>query len=100
LLLFDLCPNKNAVIPRWPNGFIEPLQAVYRIKPALEAAKKALSNGKLNMRSMVNRLRSVRYVSTLVLRQLDTELNSFFNINTLADLERAEVIIKKRSRKV
>jgi molybdopterin-guanine dinucleotide biosynthesis protein A len=41
-LLFELCINRNAVIPRWPNGYIEPLQAVYCTKPACEAAKNAL----------------------------------------------------------
>lgn len=96
LLLFDLCPNKNAVIPRWPNGYIEPLQAVYRTKPALEAAEKALSEGSLNMQGMVDRLRGIRYVSTLVLRQLDPELKSFFNVNTLMDLKRAERILKEK----
>ncbi|MEM2915085.1 MAG: molybdenum cofactor guanylyltransferase [Candidatus Bathyarchaeia archaeon] len=28
-MLFDISSNMNAVIPRWPNGYIEPLQAVY-----------------------------------------------------------------------
>jgi len=44
LLLFELSTNRNAVIPRWPNGYLEPLQAVYRTKPALEAARNALSH--------------------------------------------------------
>jgi molybdopterin-guanine dinucleotide biosynthesis protein A len=96
LLLFDLCPNKNAVIPRWPNGYIEPLQAVYRTKPALEAAEKALSEGRLNMQAMVDKLRGIRYVSTLVLRQLDPQLNSFFNVNTPMDLKRAEKLLKEK----
>lgn len=95
-LLFDLCPNKSAVIPRWPNGYIEPLQAVYSTKPAFEAAKKALSEGKLNMQSMVDKLRGVRYVSTLVLRQLDPELKSFFNVNAPMDLKRAEIMLKEK----
>jgi molybdopterin-guanine dinucleotide biosynthesis protein A len=93
-LLFDLCPNKNAVIPRWPNGYIEPLQAVYRTKTALEAAEKALNEGRLNMQSMVDKLRGIRYVSTIVLRQLDPELKSFFNVNTPMDLKRAERMLK------
>lgn len=93
-LLFELCINRNAVIPRWPNGYIEPLQAVYCTKPAYEAAKNALSEGKLNMQSMVDRLRSVRYVSTLVLQQLDPGLRTFFNINTLLDLRRAESMLR------
>ncbi|MEM2995222.1 MAG: molybdenum cofactor guanylyltransferase [Candidatus Bathyarchaeia archaeon] len=89
-LLFDLSPNRNAVIPRWPNGYIEPLQAVYRVKPALESAEKALASGKFSMRSMVDGLRGVRYISTLVLQQLDPNLKTFFNINTPIDLKRAE----------
>ncbi|MEM3699609.1 MAG: molybdenum cofactor guanylyltransferase [Candidatus Bathyarchaeia archaeon] len=96
-LLFDLCPNRNAVIPRWPNGYIEPLQAVYRTKPALEAAEKALNEGNLNMQAMVDKLCGIRYVSTLVLRQLDPQLNSFFNVNTPMDLKRAEKMLKEKS---
>ena len=44
--LLDICVNRNAVIPRWPNGHIEPLQASYHTKSALTAAKKALEEGK------------------------------------------------------
>lgn len=93
LLLFELCIGKNAVIPRWPNGYMEPLHGVYYRKSVLEAAKDALDGGKLDMRSMVDRLRGVRYVSTLVLQQLDAELRTFFNVNTLLDLRRAESML-------
>jgi molybdopterin-guanine dinucleotide biosynthesis protein A len=93
LLLLELRTNKNAVVPRWPNGYIEPLQAVYRTKPATEAAKSALSEGKLDIRSMVSRLRGVRYISTLVLRQSDPKLKTFFNVNTPLDLKKAEFLI-------
>jgi len=95
-LLFELCINRYAVIPRWPNGYIEPLQAVYCTKLALEAAKNALKEGKLNVQSMVNRLRGVRYVSTLVLQQLDPELRTFINVNTPLDLKKAELMIKHK----
>lgn len=95
LLLLELCKNKSAVIPRWPNGYIEPLQAVYCIKLALEAAKKALNDGKSDMRSMVDELRGVRYISTLVLQQLDPELRTFFNINTPLDMKKAEFMLKR-----
>ena len=95
LLLFELSTNRNAVIPRWPNGYLEPLQAVYRTKPALEAARNALSQGRMDIRSMVNKLAGVRYVSTLVLQQLDPKLKTFFNVNTSSDLKKAESILKR-----
>jgi len=94
-LLLDLCVNKSAVIPRWPNGYIEPLQAAYNTRSAMEAAKKALDEGKRDLSSMINCLRGIRYVSTLVLQQLDPPLLTFFNINTPEDLRKAESILRK-----
>jgi len=93
-LLLDLCVNKSAAIPRWPNGYIEPLQAAYQTKSALNAAKRALEQGKLDLRSMISYLRGVRYVSTLVLQQVDPRLLTFFNINTPEDLKRAESMLR------
>lgn len=92
-LLLDLCINRNAAIPRWPNGYIEPFQAAYHTKSALRAAEIALEEKKLDMRSMILHMRRVRYVSTMVLRQMDRELLTFFNVNTPADLNRADSIL-------
>lgn len=92
-LLFELCVNKDATIPRWPNGHIESLQAVYYTKSAIEAARKALEDKKMNMYSMIASLNKVRYVSTLVLKQIDPKLMTFFNINTPKDLRKAEQIL-------
>lgn len=95
-LLFELCTSRNAVIPRWPNCYIEPLHAVYNTKSALEAAKNAVGAGKMNMQSMVDKLQGIRYVSTLVLQQLDPELRTFFNVNTPVDLKKAERMLNRR----
>ncbi len=96
--LLDICVDRNAVIPRWPNGNIEPLHAAYNVKPALAAAYKALEDKHLTMRAMIERLRGIRYVSTLVLQQLDPKLDVFFNVNTPLDLKRAENLMRKRQR--
>jgi molybdopterin-guanine dinucleotide biosynthesis protein A len=93
-LLFELCLGKAAAIPRWPNEQIEPLHAVYQTKLALEAAKSAVSEGKLTMRAMIEKLRGVRYVSTLVIQQLDPDFKTFFNINTPLDLKKAMAMVK------
>jgi molybdopterin-guanine dinucleotide biosynthesis protein A len=91
-LLLDVCMGRSAAIPRWPNGWIEPLQAAYNTKSAIVATKKALDQGKKDMLSMINYLHGVRYISTLVLQELDPELLTLFNINTFEDLEKAESI--------
>jgi molybdopterin-guanine dinucleotide biosynthesis protein A len=95
-LLLDLSVNKTAVIPRWPNCYIEPLQAVYQTRSVLEASMEALEEGSMTMQSMVSKLLGVRYVSTLVLQQLDPELNTFFNVNSPMDLKKAENLLRRR----
>jgi len=95
-LLFDLCVGRSAVIPRWPNGQIEPLHAVYRVDEAKAAAEAAVAEGRLDMRGMIERMRGLRFLSTLVISQLDPELKSFFNINTPLDLKKAEAMIRQR----
>jgi molybdopterin-guanine dinucleotide biosynthesis protein A len=95
-LLFDLCMGKSAVIPRWPNAQIEPLHAVYKVNEARTAAEAAVAEGRLDMRGMIERMQGLRFVSTLVIMELDPELKSFFNINTPLDLKKAESILKSR----
>ncbi|MGZ4850444.1 MAG: molybdenum cofactor guanylyltransferase [Candidatus Bathyarchaeia archaeon] len=97
-LLFDLCIGKTAVVPRWTNCEIEPLHAVYRTECGLEAAKKALANNELELADMVVKMRGVRYVSTLVIEQLDPELLTFFNVNAPLDLKKALTMMKQRKK--
>ena len=94
-LLLDLCVGKNAAIPRWPDGKIEPLQAAYNARSAVSAAKAALSEGKHDMLGMISHLHRIRYVSTLVLKQYDARLVTFFNINTVQDWRKAEHMLKR-----
>ena len=92
--LLDMCTNRNAAIPRWPNGYLEPLQAVYQTKSALTAAKTAFKNGHMNMRSIIDNLKGIRYISTMVLEQLESRPLSFFNVNTPQDLKKAVSFLK------
>lgn len=92
--LIDRCTNRGAAIPRWPSGYIEPLQAAYHTKSTLTASEKAFKQGKLDLRAMIMCLDGVRYVSTVVLRQMDPKLLTFFNVNTPEDLKRAESLLK------
>jgi len=95
-LLFELCIGKSAVIPRWPSNQIEPLHAVYHTEQALEAAKEALASEELEMEAMVSKMQGVRYISTLVIEQLDPDFRTFFKINTPLDLKKALTMKKSR----
>jgi molybdopterin-guanine dinucleotide biosynthesis protein A len=98
-LLFECCIGKSAVIPRWPDRQIEPLHAVYNTQQALEAAKEALANNEFDMEAMVSKMRGVRYISTLVIEQIDPDFRTFFTINTPLDLKKAIIMIKPRKSK-
>ena len=96
-LLFETSQRTDAAIPRWPNGYIEPLQAVYRTDSALTAAENALKKGGMRLLSMISLLKRVRYLSTEVIKKVDRSLTTFFNINTPMDLRNAERLIAHES---
>jgi molybdopterin-guanine dinucleotide biosynthesis protein A len=98
-LLFELCIGKAAVIPRWTNQEIEALHAVYNTQQALEASKAALAEGEVEMEAMVEKLRGIRYLSTMVIEQLDPEFKSFLTVKGPADLKKALAIRKPKPQK-
>ncbi len=93
-LMKTLSRTYNAVIPRWPSGYIEPLQAIYRTREAYAAASTSIHNGSLTMRSMISNLHNVLYLSTLELEHYDPQLLTFYNINRSADLEKIKHLLK------
>jgi len=93
--LFKKAQGADAAIPRWPNGNIEPLHAVYRVSAAIPAAKTALERQELFILDMIKRLDRVVYVDTEEIRKIDKELMTFFNINTQEDLIIAEKLSSK-----
>ncbi len=95
-LLFDCGLGKAATVPRYTNQDIEPIHAVYNTKQALKAAKETLEENQLDMQTMVEKMRGVRYMSMLVIEQLDPDLKSFFRVITPLDLKKAAVMFKPR----
>jgi molybdopterin-guanine dinucleotide biosynthesis protein A len=98
-LLFELGHGKSAVVPRWPDQQIEPLYSVYHTKTALAAGKMALDEGLSDVRALIENLGGVRYLSTLVIQEMDPQLKTFFNVNTPVDLKRAEGLLSQKPAK-
>ncbi len=95
-LMFNFLTSEfSAIIPRWPNGDIEPLFSVYDVSEMLSAVKKAYRFGKLDLRSPIKLLKKVLYVSTEVFKTLDPELLLFTNINEPSDLIRLKKLKRK-----
>lgn len=90
-LLFDLARGYDATIPAKEGGLIEPLHAVYRTDSMARACEAALKAGQRRIRAPLEGLR-VRCVSVELLRSIDPELLSLFNLNTEEDLSEARRI--------
>jgi molybdopterin-guanine dinucleotide biosynthesis protein A len=74
----------DVLLPRLADGQVEPLHAVYS-KACLEPIRRQLAAGRRRIVSFLGDVR-VRYVEEAELRRLDPRLQSFFNVNTPADL--------------
>lgn len=94
--LFDKAADSEAAIPKWPNGDLEPLQSVYKVKSALPAAKVALIQHGFRIVDMIRRLGVVTYVPVREIKRLDNDLMTFFNVNSRIDLRHAEAIYGSR----
>ncbi len=88
--LIELSPGHSAIVPSWPNGYIEPLHSVYRTELAYSKGLQCLESGKRRMRDLLEFLPNVLYISTEVLKQFDENLESFTNLNTPEDMRRIE----------
>lgn len=76
-----------AVIPQWPNGYIEPLLAVYRAEPLREIIPRLLREGQARVSALTGALDVVKVPVSEVFSNPDLET---FNVNTEKDLLLAE----------
>ena len=85
--------NYDVVMPR-VNGNLEPLHAVYS-RACIEPIRRLLDAQDFKIIEFLHEVR-VRYVEEEEIDRLDPSHLSFLNINTLDDLERAQVEYDKR----
>lgn len=86
--LFELAEDYDAAVPKWSNGMIEPLHAVYERRATCMACFMALEQGERRISVPLRNLR-IRDVPVELLLPFDPELSTFFNLNTEKDLELA-----------
>ena len=75
---YDCC------VPRWENGYLEPLMAIYPTKQAFELAESALKSKLFSLNQLIDPNWKIKYVSVEnELRPLDINLLSFFRFMEL-----------------
>jgi molybdenum cofactor guanylyltransferase len=94
-LLFELAEGWEAAVPTRENGMMEPLHSVYKRDALLSACQRAMESGERRIRAPLSMLR-VKCVAVELLKNLDPELLTFFNLNTRDDLDLARCLWSKR----
>jgi molybdopterin-guanine dinucleotide biosynthesis protein A len=82
----------DLVVPR-VGGYVEPLHAVYA-RSCLAPMERLLEQGKMQINALFE-LVKVRYVESEEMERFDPRRLSFFNVNTSADLEKAQQLAKE-----
>lgn len=91
-LLFEIASTGyDAVVPRWENGMLEPLHAVYQREPMLAAIKEAAKKGDEKIFNVLSQLKNVNFLPMNQIREIDPELKTFANINTPEELKKFQI---------
>jgi molybdopterin-guanine dinucleotide biosynthesis protein A len=85
-MLFRMSEAHDAAIPRWEDGFLEPLHSVYRCEPMIRETRKAMENGESIILAPIFRM-NINYMTLENIRKIDPELKTLININTPEDLK-------------
>ena len=83
---YDCC------IPRWYNGYIEPLLAIYPTKKAYLRSEEKLLKKEFQLTSLAENKWKINFLSIEdSIKPIDEDLTSFININTQDDLKRLKL---------
>jgi molybdopterin-guanine dinucleotide biosynthesis protein A len=90
------CSKFDCCIPKWSNGFLEPLFAVYPVSMAFETAKKSLLQNKLKLTNILDEKWNINYISVEEsIRSIDPDLLSFKNLNEIEQIKELKKILNK-----
>lgn len=95
-LLFEEAKGHDGAFFEWPNGWIEPLLAVYRVKPSLMIARELYRERDLRLRMVLRRLSNAASIPMAALKEIDPDLLSLFDADTEESLAEAERILNKK----
>ncbi len=88
-LLIKEVEGYDCCIPRWNNGFLEPLFAIYPVEKTYELAKKTIQEKNYALNSIINKTWNINYISVEEsIKPLDQNLVGLININGPIDLEK------------
>jgi len=85
--LFAWARTHDGAVPIWPNGYLEPLQAVYRTSSLFTVAEDKWVRRERRLKNLLDSMEDIIYVPITELKRVDPKLDSFLNINSPNDLK-------------
>jgi molybdopterin-guanine dinucleotide biosynthesis protein A len=98
-MLFAEAEGREGAVFEKPNGWIEPLAAVYHVETGLREAERLYREGDLRVRMIFLSLGDVALIPVERLRVVDPELRTFFDTDSEESFGVAEWIIKEKTEK-
>ncbi len=96
-LLINESKEFDSCIPKWDNGFLEPLFAIYPIKKACLKAEENLKKKAYKLTNLLDKSWKINYVSIeQSIKPLDRKLLSFININKQKDIKKLMELSQNR----
>ncbi len=97
-LLIDECEGYDCCIPKWDNGFIEPLFAIYPVEKGYKVAQELLKEEIYRLEHIFKDDWAINYVLVeKKIKQYDKNLLTFLNINGPIDLKKLMKFYKSKN---
>jgi len=94
--MINECGQYDCYMPKWKNGFREPLFAIYPVEKAYKTSLRNLKQKQYKLTKIIGEDWNVKYVSIEQnIKHFDTRLLSFKNINKQADIKTLETVSDK-----
>ncbi len=88
-LMINKVKGYDCSIPRWNNGYLEPLFAIYPVNNTFKLAEKSIQERNYALNNIIDESLNINYISVEEsIKPLDQNLVSLININGPVDLEK------------
>ncbi|TES99707.1 MAG: molybdenum cofactor guanylyltransferase [Promethearchaeota archaeon] len=88
-LMINRAKGYDCSIPRWNNGYLEPLFAIYPVNSTFILAKKSIQERNYALNKIIDESLNINYISVEEsIKPLDQNLVSLINVNGPVDLEK------------
>jgi len=88
-LMINRVKGYDCIIPRWNNGYLEPLFAIYPVNSTFRLVKKTIQEHNYALNKIIDESLHINYISVEEsIKPLDQNLVSLINVNEPIDLEK------------